>query len=90
MVEFIDNDRSYLNWISANHTGLVVNCDRKPRANYLKLHCATCRWITGKPTNGKRWTTDYIKVCSLNRYELEAWARERVGGQLQPCGHCNP
>lgn len=91
MVEkFIDNDDGYLNWIKANPTGYVVNCDRYPRAAYLVLHRATCRSISGKPTFGERWTTAYIKVCSLDRHELESWARREIGGELRLNCLCNP
>lgn len=59
MIEkFIDNDDGYLNWITANPTGYVVNCNRYPRAAYLVLHRATCWTISA--SKGP-WTHYYIK-----------------------------
>ena len=90
MQKFIDDDRGYLHWLNANPMGFVVNCERKPRASYLILHRATCGTIRGVPARGKRWTADYIKVCSLSKAELESWARREVGGEVSPCRLCNP
>lgn len=91
MVEmFIDKDDDYLQWLATNPGGFVVNCDRKPHTRYLKLHRATCRTVTGTPANGQRWTTLYAKVCSPSIKELERWVNQQVGGQLRPCGLCNP
>ena len=89
MKRFIDDDRGYLGWVSKNPTGFVVNCRRIPSKNYLMLHNATCEFIrTPKITN---WTTTvYIKICSLGKSELETWAKEEIGGNLQPCEFCNP
>ncbi len=90
MERFLDNDRAYLDWVETHQQGYVVNAYREPSARYLVLHQADCPTITGEPTNGKAWTSDYIKVCSHDRTELEDWARDQVGGPLQPCSTCAP
>ncbi|MBL7209827.1 MAG: hypothetical protein ISS52_06990 [Dehalococcoidia bacterium] len=90
MQKFIDDDGGYLHWLNANPMGFVVNCERSPRASYLILHHTTCGTIRGVPARGKRWTADYMKVCSLSKVELESWARIEVGGEVSPCGLCNP
>ena len=90
METFIDRDGDYLDWVKNNPRGFVVNCERSPRPNYLILHLTICWTITKRKGREGHWTKDYIKVCSLNRYELEIWARKEVGGQLQPCRFCNP
>jgi hypothetical protein len=87
MVCFVDDDRGYLDWLAAHPDEFVINTDRQPNPNYLRLHTATCRTINRMPTNGRRWTAEYIKVCG-QRDELEAWARTAVGGQVQPCALC--
>jgi hypothetical protein len=87
---FVDNDSSYLQWVTANLGGFVVNCDREPRPRYLRVHRATCRTVTGTPPNGRRWTTLYAKVCSPTIEELQRWASQQVGGQLTKCGTCKP
>ncbi len=87
--EFIDNDYRYLNWIENNPTGLVVNCNRYPNSNYLKLHRATCGTIT--TVRRKNWTIgDYKKICSMEKRELEKWAEIEVNGKLTSCKLCNP
>ncbi len=87
MVLFVDDDRGYLQWLSAHPDGFVVNTYRQPSPRYLRLHSAAYRMINGDPANGRRWTADYIKVCGTRR-ELETWAATVVGGQVQPCALC--
>jgi len=67
-----------------------VNCERSLNPNYLMLHRATCKTISGTPARGKEWTKDYIKVCSTDAEPLETWAENKVGGQLKPCRLCRP
>ncbi len=91
MIErFVDNDTDYMNWVSSNPLGYVVNCESNPRPAYLILHRANCRTINELPFRGRVWTSDYIKVCSIDRRELDIWAMREVGGELRPCGFCNP
>jgi hypothetical protein len=87
MRRFIDDDTGYLDWISRNPDGFVVNTYRNPSPRYLALHRTTCRTITGSPARGRQWTADYIKVCG-DRAELESWATTQLHGQLQPCRLC--
>jgi hypothetical protein len=84
-VAFEDNDREYLYWTSQHLRGYVVNCYRKPSADYLMLHWADCRTING---NQSPWTTDdYAKVCSPTVADLEEWA-DGLGGLLTKCSVC--
>jgi hypothetical protein len=85
--EFRDDDAGYRSWLYANLGGFVVNAAQRPAPGYLVLHRATCETIT--PTPDKAWTKDYSKVCSGDRYELEAWARS-LGGRLRTCERCDP
>ncbi len=64
--------------------------ERKPKASYLKPHRAACHTVNGVPARGQTWTTDYIKVCSTIRADLDSWAQHKVGGKPTPCGQCNP
>ncbi len=85
--EFIDNDSAYLEWVSANPNGFVVNCNRNPVPTYLILHRSSCNHISSDARSN--WTTtDYIKICSNDLAELAAWAAETVGGQLSECQSC--
>lgn len=91
MQMFDRDDTGYLAWLDTNQDGFVVNSYRKPAANYLILHRATCKSISRTAPEPIRWTTsDFIKVCSIDLAELERWAREVGGGTLSPCGMCRP
>jgi len=87
---FRDDDEGYLQWVKTNQNGFVVNTTRQPDPNYLIFHRATCHTITGTPTHGSKWTEDYIKICSLDRMELETCLTLLLSGKLQICSHCNP
>jgi len=86
---FVNDDKAYLQWLTQNPTGLVVNSYLHPSPDYLILHRANCGTIsTAARTN---WTTTgFIKLCASNRRELERWADKEVGGELHPCQICKP
>lgn len=82
-----DNDPDYHEWLDANPSGFVLNSDkRRTNQNYPMLHGSLCFHI-----NDKNWpnytTADYMKVCSLDRSELEAWAN-RDGRGMKFCKSC--
>ena len=88
---FEDNDAGYLAWIDGHQHGFVVNTFRKPDPQYLVLHRARSGTILGKPARGERWTTgEFIKACAETRAALDQWTRQNVGGELHPCGLCQP
>ncbi len=88
MERFERDDRGYLTWLGRQPGGYVINTTRRPTANYLVLHRATCRTISGTPARGRTWTHgDYIKVCG-SRLELERWAAATTGGRVSACGQC--
>lgn len=86
---FVNDDKAYLRWLTQNPNGLVVNSYLHPSPDYLMLHRANC-WTISTPTRTNWTTTGYIKICSLNRMELEGWAEKEVCGQLRHCHICNP
>ncbi len=86
---FINDDDAYLRWLEANPHGFVVNSGKIPKANYLKLHRASCAHLHSEGTSN--WTTgDYIKTCSDSALSLESWARTIADGVLDPCPVCKP
>jgi hypothetical protein len=87
MRRFIDDDSGYLDWLAANPQGYVINAARNPASADLVLHRARCGTIGGRPARGDRWTGDYVKYCG-ERAELEAFARDHLAGDPQPCGLC--
>ena len=89
-VTFVDDDQGYIDWLARYPSGWVVNAHRKPNASYLFLHRAECHTIKGRPPPGSQWTREYIKVCSIDLGALHEWARQTTGGNLTPCGRCQP
>lgn len=87
MQVFQDDDAGYRAWLWSNLSGFVVNAQRGSNPGEPILHRATCDTIT--PTPDRDWTRDYIKVCSNDRYELDAWARS-VEKRLTSCTACAP
>lgn len=92
MQTFRDEDDSrYIAWIASYRDGFVVNAYRNPTPSYLKLHRATCYTISTDAFRGKSWTeAGFLKACAQELSELERWARETVGGELDPCKKCKP
>ena len=89
MLIIINDDPTYVSWISRHRQGFVVDCKSKPKKNHLILHRATCSII--KPHKRARLTTGaHIKACSLDVAELASWAQEQTGGGLTACQECHP
>ena len=84
---FRDAEAEYLAWIARHPTGWTVNCTRSLTPSYLILHRTDC-WTIGTKGPGNYTTRDYVKVCSLDRSALDAWATGSVGGKLSLCGFC--
>lgn len=91
MREFIDDDQGFIGWMETNPNGFVLNTTRRPRADYLMLHRATCPHLRWRDAN-VHWTKDNIKICSTNDDDLVRWAGQRLPGQppLTPCATCRP
>jgi hypothetical protein len=88
MIQFVDDDRGYLTWIARNPSGWVVNSNRNPNPSYVVLHRASCGFMSGSPTRGRRWTKDYSKTCGTQE-ELRHWAQRQLGCQPTMCSHCS-
>ncbi len=87
MDTFQGDDAGYREWLWSHLNGYVVNAQRGSNPGEPILHRATCDSIT--PTPDREWTKDYVKMCSPDRYELDAWARTQ-GRRLTPCVACDP
>ncbi len=88
MQMFLDNDHGYEQWLASHPDGYVVNGYRPLTAGYLRLHRATCRFISGTPANGISWTATSSKLCG-SLPELQQ-AAGRLGGPLVSCPSCSP
>jgi hypothetical protein len=82
---------AFLAWLRTHEHGYVVNCDRKPRASYLRLHAATCRMLMLLPGGAQHHTKMYGKACATDVADLETWAKRQCGSEarLQPCHFCS-
>jgi hypothetical protein len=89
VIVFRNDDEGYIRWIQEHPEGFVVNTTPSFSRSYLKLHRASCKFVSEFQKGYSRWTTgDYIKVCSVDRAALDAWAREKAGGELQAGCYC--
>jgi hypothetical protein len=88
---FRNDDEAYRSWLARNREGYVINTYARPDANYLVLHRSDCHHIDiTRGDAGRRWTYDYIKVCSASESHLERWADDQVGGVPRRCPTCAP
>lgn len=91
MVECFSHDEpGYAGWLRDHPTGFVINCEHRPKASYIVLHRASCRFVSGKPPRGDTWTQAYMKVCSPSFLALTTWAEGETGGHPTDCSHCSP
>lgn len=86
LIEFIEDDEGYVDWLAGHPDGYVLNCWRPPQPSYLILHKATCGTINGAA--GRNWTFAYQKVCGDTFGEVDLWARQI--GPPSCCGICKP
>ena len=87
---YIDDDAGYLNWVKRHPIGYVLNTTRPPLPNFLILHLASCRAVSGRAGLGNYWTAESVKVCSLDKSALISWAQQEAGGEINTCHLCNP
>lgn len=86
---FSDDDRGYDRWCTDHPRGYVLNTERRDGSRYRTLHHSTCRDVRVLKKNATTWTqNDYIKVCALERAELDDWAERFRGGRADRCGSC--
>jgi hypothetical protein len=87
MKRFVNDDRGYLDWLSANPGSFVINMSRSPVAGQIVLHRASCGFIKGGRSSSSYWTSHSGKLCG-NREELESFVRQADCCQLRNCGIC--
>lgn len=97
MEQFISNEEGYLNWISDNPNGYVINTTKKVAVEYYVLHNSTCRSISDSENHSRGAFTEnkYIKVCSNRLPELEGWLLNRNPKLMHDikelqCRQCKP
>jgi len=86
-----EDDQSYEQWLRDHPNGFVLASDK---VSYNRMHRATCRTITGSPTNGNRWIRPgAVKVCAPDLGQLREWALahpETIQGKVVACRICVP
>jgi hypothetical protein len=83
---FRDDDPGFFRWLDDHPDGYFINSERNPKPAYLVLHRPSCPHFDRGPA--VHWTTDYIKICSPGRGDLEEWATRAVGGDVTLCRTC--
>jgi len=84
---FRDDDDGFFAWLEANPDGYLINAERNPKPNYLVLHRSGCPHFKGG-ASVTHWTKDYVKFCSRDRQDLEAWAVSEIHGEVTLCRTC--
>ena len=86
--EFKNNEEGYLNWVSDNPEGYIVNIDyHGTDPDYPMVHRATHKSVTTSKT-GNFTTTQYYKVCANNLDDLENWSQQLFDKKLKYCQTC--
>lgn len=90
---FDSGDKPFLQWMNSNPDGYVLNTTGGRRNHYLMLHRSGCHHISGYTTmqsEGAFTTNGYIKVCSNQFSDIEAWisANRESTASLKPCATC--
>ncbi|HWS98878.1 MAG TPA: hypothetical protein VN256_01305 [Pyrinomonadaceae bacterium] len=84
------SDVEYFDWLESNPEGFVVNTDKAMlRAPYPILHGAICQHISDRSTpNYTTKESEWFKVCSSSRVEIEVRVREIDPRRLVLCKTC--
>ena len=85
---FLDEDPSYLKWLTKNPNGYIINIQKSRNPADARLHDANCWTLTVQLELGVKLTDPYMKVCGKTLAAVEDWAVEHVREPIQPCGHC--
>ena len=79
-----DAHDKFVKWRDHNQRGYVVN--RRSPSNAM-IHRASCGHFVFAPDEPVSLTRT-MKICSLDKRELEGWARENTIAGLRRCRSC--
>jgi hypothetical protein len=86
---FLDDDPGYERWLHEHATGYIVNAARNPKPGYLKVHRASCPFISSPSFQQGGWTTGaFLKACAVDQDALARWALREVDGRLDAGCRC--
>jgi hypothetical protein len=87
MVQFLDDDIGYLDWIARNPPGWIVKSNCNPNPELHRSAPGFVRIYVWRINPGMRWTKDYCKRCGTPA-ELHQWAQQPLGREPTVCSHC--
>ncbi len=94
MLVFNNDEKKYLDWIQKNPRGYVLNVRKKPDAEYVVLHRASCGLITSdKREYGGYTMRNFRKICCTNIDDLRIVAKHegrKDGTFSKRCKLCKP
>lgn len=90
MPRFVDNDDAYMDWMSSHADGYALNIERTLNPSGSFIHRSDCTHLVDERLAPGQRTGSWIKVCSTNKGDLEAWSRVETGTEPSLCSHCNP
>ena len=95
MKVFDNDDLKYLDWITVNPEGYVLNTQRISTSSLAVLHLGYCHHVktTTNMPEGAYTTREYIKVCSKDVGMIKKWLeenRKNFSGRFRICKTCSP
>ena len=87
LTRFVGDDDGYLAWRRDHPAGWVLNCERQPKATYLKLHRADCPHLGPRP-GWSNLTTAFTKVCGTSPGPFDEWLTATLNTQPDRCAAC--
>jgi 5-methylcytosine-specific restriction protein A len=92
LIIFQKEEANYFDWIAKHPSGFVLNTKAKLSPDYMVLHRASCKLVTGylgKASSGGFTERVYRKVCADTVGPIKFWV-ESNDGFLSTCSHCGP
>lgn len=89
---FKKQESDYFSWVGSHPNGLVLNTRANLSPDYMVLHRASCKLVTGylgKAKAGGFTERAYRKVCAPTIGPILTWVADS-GGKLSRCSHCDP
>ena len=93
LISFDGDDARYLDWLTRNRDGYVVNVRRNLNPDYVVLHRATCRSISEPREAGAYTERGYRKLCGpmmADVVEAPTWCGRLRGCFTRRCSLCKP
>jgi len=91
VIEFVDNDQGFFDWMAQNPGGYFVNTNRGVNPSYMVLHRSGCQHTKGTPRSGNEFTNKYIKICAPAIEQLHNWVKNHGrsdGSFSKECKNC--